>query len=98
LQSALKHQAVAVCEHCGSYRFNIKFYARWYEPSCIDCGKAWSPPDWRVETFNGKDQALAQGRDEPQDVVPAAEGKVKFDRNAYQRELMRKRRAEGKAK
>lgn len=31
-------------------------------------------------------------------VAPSGEAKQKFDRRSYQRELMRKRRAEGKAK
>lgn len=64
------HQAIAVCQACGNYRFNIRLYScGGYVMVCNDCTEAWTAPDWCIPTFHGKAEAMVEGGNEPDDMV-----------------------------
>jgi hypothetical protein len=78
---------------------------------CV-CGEVWEAPDWRSGDYARGHEAVAGGEHEPCDVVQAAARKAleyvmpqfgrdayrvtRFDKKAYMREYMRRRRAKQK--
>ena len=64
----------AVCTSCGNDKFYLEFTSTsfaYYDCRCSKCGKAWEAASGVEGEGLRASQALAEGRDEPGDLVSA---------------------------